>query len=189
MMRPLAAILAALLLLGGPAAAHRLDEYLQATLIAVGKDHIRASLRLAPGIAVFPTVLRTIDTDSDGALSEAEQRVYARRVLSDLSLSVDGQPLMLGLVSVAFPSLDEMKEGLGEIRIELAADLPPGGAERRLIFENHHQSGISAYLVNCLTPQDPGVRIGAQKRNETQSSLRLDYSLAAQAFGAKQLAE
>lgn len=158
-----------------PAFAHRLDEYLQATLISVEKDHVQASMRLVPGVAVFPAVLASIDTNADGVISETEGRAYAERVLGDLSLRVDGEQLKARLISVDFPAIEQMKEGLGEIRIEFMADLPAGQAHRNLIFENHHQSRIAAYLVNCLVPEDRDIRIIAQQRNENQSLYQLDY--------------
>jgi hypothetical protein len=71
-----------------------------------------------------------------------------------------------------------MKEGLGEIHIEFTAALPSGSPERQLVFENHHQDRIAAYLVNCLVPRDPSIRILAQKRNERQSFYQLDYAQA-----------
>jgi hypothetical protein len=163
---------------GAPAGAHRLDEYLQATLISIDKDEIRAEIRLTPGIAVFPSVLGTIDTDSDGVISQREGRAYADRVLHDLSLTIDGRGLPLRLVSTKFPEIQDMKEGLGEIHIEFTASLPDAGRRRKLIFENRHQSAIAAYLVNCLIPRDPDIRIVAQNRNYQQSFYQLDYEQA-----------
>ena len=139
------------------------------------KDRVQAQIRLTPGVAVFPIVLASIDTDADGVISEAEQRAYAERVLRDLSLTIDGDRLRLRLVSSKFATIEEMKEGRGEIRLEFNADLPRGGPNRRLIFENHHQSRIAAYLVNCLVPRDPDIRITAQNRNYQQSFYQLDY--------------
>lgn len=175
-MKPrLAAAAAILLSLAGVASAHRLDEYLQATLFSVEKDHVQASLRLIPGVAVFSSVIASIDSNGDGVLSKAEQWAYAERVLGDLSLAVDGNRLRPRLLSVHFPAIDDMREGLGEIQIEFTADLPRGGPSRRLIFENHHQTRMAAYLVNCLVPRDPDIRIVAQTRNEQQSFYQLDY--------------
>src|ERR1700756_247828 len=91
-----------LLLLGGPASAHRLDEYLQATMLSVEKDHVQASMRLIPGVAVASSVIASIDSNGDGTLSTAEQRAYAERVLGDLSLTVDGHRVRPKLVSVGF---------------------------------------------------------------------------------------
>jgi hypothetical protein len=69
-----------------------------------------------------------------------------------------------------------MQEGLGEIRMEFTADLPAGGGRRKLVFENHHQARISAYLVNVLVPHDKDVQIGAQTRNYNQSFYELDFA-------------
>ena len=174
----LLATIALLLLLGVPASAHRLDEYLQATIISVEKDRVQASMRLIPGVAVSSIVLASLDTNGDGVLSEAEQQTYAERVLRDLSLRVDGKSASPTLVSEKFPAIEEIKEGLGEIQIQFTVDLALGGPERRIIFENHHQNAISAYLVNCLVPRDPNIKILTQNRNESQSFYQLDYSQA-----------
>jgi hypothetical protein len=177
------AVATILLLAATPGFAHRLDEYLQATTISLEKTRIHAQTRLTPGVAVFPTVFANIDADADGLISQNEQRAYAERVLRDLSLSVDGDRLTPRLLSVKFPSTDELKAGLGEIQLEFYADLPPKGSKRRLVFENHHQSQIAAYLVNCLVPSDANIRVVAQDRNYSQSVYQLDYAQAGGAPG------
>ncbi len=177
-MKTALAAIAAVLCAAGPSPAHRLDKYLQATLISVEKDRIQAEIRLTPGVAVFSFVLSMIDSNADGVISESEQRIYAERVLRDLSLKVDGNRLHPALVSMKFPEIDEMKEGLGEIRLELRADLFQNSPNRKLLFENHHQSRIAAYLVNCLVPRDPQIQVMAQNRNESQSTYELDYRQA-----------
>ena len=158
-----------------PALAHRLDEYLQGTLVSVEKTRVQAEITLTPGVAVYPIVFADIDTNADGVISETEQRAYALRVLRDLSVTIDGHPLRLQLLSTQFPTIAEMKDGLGEIRIDFTADLPSGGATRKLILENHHLSRIAAYQVNCLVPRDPDIRIAAQDRNYSQSFYQLEY--------------
>jgi hypothetical protein len=179
---------AILLLTTTPALAHRLDEYLEATLVSVEKTRVQAQITLTPGVAVYPIVLADIDTNADGVISETEQRAYALRVLRDLSLTIDVRPLTLQLLSTKFPTIEEMKDGLGQIRIEFSADLPLGGANRRFIFENHHQSRIAAYQVNCLVPRDPDIRIVAQNRNYSQSFYQLEYVQAGAASNSLFLA-
>jgi len=175
MSKRVAAAAAMVLLLQAQAIAHRLDEYLEAAILSVSEDHVQVSLRLVPGVAVFSRVLSSIDTNGDGVISESEKLAYVNRVFADLSLSVDGNALNPQLVSMDFPGIREMQEGLGQIQIEFAADLPSGGPDRKLVFQNRHQSPIAAYLVNCLVPQDPHIRIVAQHRNEFQSFYELDY--------------
>ena len=103
--------LAAALLLLAPrtAHAHRLDEYLQGTLISLGKDRLQAEITLTPGVAVYPMVAAKIDTDADGTFSDAEQRIYVRQVLRDVSLTIDGYTLTPQLLSMRFPDIDTMK--------------------------------------------------------------------------------
>jgi hypothetical protein len=176
-MRTSLALGAALLLLGAsPAHAHRLDEYLQATILSVGKDRVKVQLRLTPGVAVFPSVLAGIDANADGLLSEAEQRAYAERVGRELSLAIDGAPLPLRLATWKFASVGEMREGRGDIQIELDAAVPAGGGDRRLTFDNRHQRAISVYLVNALVPPDPDIRVTGQARSYEQSAIQLDYA-------------
>ncbi|HEX4773275.1 MAG TPA: HupE/UreJ family protein [Bryobacteraceae bacterium] len=176
-MKPkLAAAIAVFLSLGVSGSAHRLDEYLQATILSVEKDRVNASMRLIPGVAVSSAVLAGIDSDGDGVISASEQQAYARRVLHDLSLSIDGHALKPELLSVSFPKIQEMKEGLGEIQIDFSASLPRGAGKRTFVLENRHQAQISAYLVNCLVPRDRAIRVTAQKRSDNQSFYQLDYA-------------
>lgn len=179
-MKTVAAILLLAAFLFVPAAsAHRLDEYLEGTMISVEGGKLHADIRLAPGVAVLPAVLRGIDTNADGVISDPEQRAYAEKVLRDLSFAIDGTRLTPRLLSYRFPSIDSMRDGLGEIHLEVDADLPRGGPHRKLTFQNHHEFPIAAYLVNCLVPRDPHIRVDAQQRNYSQSSYELDFTDAA----------
>jgi len=179
---------ALVLLTAAPAGAHRLDEYLQATTIAVEKGRVEAEIRLAPGIAVFPIVFADIDGDSDGVASAAEQQTYAQRVLGDLSLSAEGRRLPLRLVSSTFAPKALLQEGRGEIQLRFEADVPGTAAKRRLTFENHHQSRIGVYLVNGLIPRDPDIQLIAQQRNQDQSFYQLDYTDASAPAGTRSFA-
>jgi hypothetical protein len=152
-----------------PALAHRLDEYLQATIFSIEPDSIHATMRLVPGVAVAPGVIASIDSDHDGVLSPIEQHRYAERVMADLELKEDGRHLPLHLASVTFPSVDQMKMGAGEIELAFSADLPAVCGEHQITFENHHQSHISVYLVNSLVPRDKNLQLDAQSRSQNQS--------------------
>jgi len=175
MKRLLAPVAALFLLLPALTSAHRLDEYLEATLLSLEPDHADATVRLVPGVAVSAAVIANIDTNSDGTISAAEQQAYALRVARDLTLGIDGRPLAMRLLSASFPTVDEMKQGVGEIRLNFTADLPRGATSRRLSFQNRHESNIAVYLVNCLVPRDKTLRITAQSRNENQSFYQVDF--------------
>jgi hypothetical protein len=176
-MRAIAVGTAALVLSAAtPAFAHRTDEYLQATTVAVEKDHVALQLRLQPGIEVFPTVLALIDTNRDSTVTAAELGAYAERVASELSLSVDGARLSLRPVTWRMEALEALKDGRGTIELSFDAAVPRAGGDRKLVFENHHQRAIAEYLVNALVPRDSAIRLGAQQRSYDQSIYRLDYA-------------
>jgi HupE / UreJ protein len=168
-------ITACILAFGPTASAHRIDEYLQATLLSLETNRVEGSMRLIPGMSVSSSVIAAIDANGDGFFSEGEQAAYAHRVLENLSITIDGKSLQPKLVSWSFPQPAQVQEGLGEIHIEYIADLPQGGPDRSLILTNRPLSGTSVYLVNVAVPHDRNIRIVTQKRNEQQSFYELDY--------------
>jgi hypothetical protein len=166
-------VLLALSLIEG-AAAHRLDEYLQATLIGVTPDSADIEIRLTPGVAMLPVLMAVIDQDRDGRISPAEERAYVSRVVREVELRVDGVPAPLSLIETQFPAIEAMREGLGTIRMKLHA--ARGGHTLR--FENRHLPQVSAYLVNCLAAPSDGLAVSRQQRDELQRSLEFEYSFA-----------
>jgi hypothetical protein len=177
MKRKLAAYMATVLLLCSmPAWAHRIDEYLQATILSLESNQAHASMRLIPGVMVAPSVIAMIDANHDGVFSENEKRAYADRVLGDQSLSIDGQAAKPKLDSWNIPDALQLRDGLGEIHLEYHVDLPPSTAANRiLVLANRHLNESSVYLVNVEVPQESTLRIADQKRNPRQSVYELDY--------------
>jgi len=158
-----------------PLAAHRLDEYLQATRIALGSD-VRLEIDLTPGTDVASAVFALVDADRSGDLSDDEQAAYAASVLSATAIEFDGQPATLKLVSSRFPVFEEMARGEGTIRLEAVAGAPGGlRGQHQLYYRNTHQTRMSVYLVNALVPP-AGTRILRQERDAFQHELRLDYA-------------
>ena len=177
MMRKTAALAALCFLLVGRAAwAHRIDEYLQATILSLEADRVNASMRLIPGVLAAPSVIAVIDSNHDGVFSESETKAYAQRVLGDLFITLDGKATRAQLDAWTIPEAAHLRDGLGEIQIQYHVDLQPGSAaSRSLILANHHLNAGSVYLVNVEVPQDPHLRVVDQKRNPQQSLYELDY--------------
>ena len=167
-------LLLAMSLVGG-AAAHRLDEYLQATLIGVTRDGVDVEIHLTPGVAMLPVLMAVIDQDRDGRISSGEARAYVGRVVREVELRVDGVPAPLSLIESNFPTLEAMREGLGTIRMRLHT--VRSGHELR--FENRHLPQVSAYLVNCLAAPSDGLVVRRQQRDEAQRSIEFEYSFGA----------
>lgn len=158
------------------AAAHALDQYLQGAQIALAPDGVRVDLRLIPGAQVADRIFALIDVDGDGKVSPAEEQAYARRVLQDVTLEVDGRRASLALTGVQVSSLREMKEGIGAIRLHLAAAAALGAADaHQLIFRNDHMPELGVYMANALVPTTDAIKITGQRRDALQHELRVAF--------------
>ena len=71
------AIAAGVLLVGKTASAHRIDEYLQATILSLEENRVHASMRLIPGVLISRSVIAAIDSNGDGVFSDSEEQAYA----------------------------------------------------------------------------------------------------------------
>ncbi|MDB5437993.1 MAG: hypothetical protein JWM33_420 [Caulobacteraceae bacterium] len=167
-----------------PAQAHSVDEYLDATTMAVASDHVTLKVNLTPGVNVAARVLAGIDANGDGALSPAEQAAYVAAVQGDMNLTLDGQLLDLRPGPAAFPSVEAVSKGVGDIAMSFTADVREADGPHRLDLVNRHQSGLAVYLVNALQPDDPRVQILSQDRNFNQSSYTLNFQVGAPAAAA-----
>ncbi len=176
-MRRLAATFAIAVLVATPLQlrAHRTDEYLQATQLSIARDRIEVNVTLTPGVAVAPRLLATIDHDRDGRISPQEVESYARGVLRDLALTIDGRQYPLTLVRTESASPDEMQDGAGAIRVEAVASITAmTRGKHSIVYNNAHDPADGAYLVNALMPSDPAITIGAQRRDRLQHGIELD---------------
>ena len=173
-------LLACLLwVMAGDALAHRLDEYLQAVRIAVGTNRIDLSIELTSGVAVADKLLSVIDRNRDGRVSTDEGTVYAQRVLNDLQLRLDAESVALKLGDNSFPTLEDMKAGVGIIRINAGATIARLQAgTHTLSLTNAHLPEISAHLVNAVVPKDRAITITKQTRNESQTGYELQFGVA-----------
>lgn len=170
------AVFSLLLLQLSSACAHRLDECLQAARISVSREKIEVELDLTPGVDTLTRILPLIDLDLDGSISAAEGEAYADLVRTGLILEVDGRSQTLRLIENQFPSLQEMKNGMGTIRLKLSvAHLPLRPGRHHLRFSNHHQIDLSVYLANVLVPSDTFVEIKRQTRDTLQRELSVDF--------------
>jgi len=135
-------------------------------------------MNLTPGAAVADNVIAAIDHDHNGTISSAEGATYARLVVTSLSLNVDGQNRALALDGFSIPTLTDMRNGEGIIRLKASAKMPQASkGAHRLAFANTHRSDIGVYLINALIPTDDRIRITGQSRDTLQNEFKMDYKV------------
>ena len=166
---------------GARVSAHRLDEFLQAARIGVGRDRVQLEMDLTPGIVVADGVIRDIDADRNGVLSQDEQRAYADRVLGALTLRIDDSPLpRMQTAASSFPDVAALHTG--DATITIRAEAGVARLERgphRLFFHNANAADSSVYLANALVSEDLDVAVTEQRRVEDQSALTIGFVVRA----------
>ena len=168
-------LLLALLAFPSAVFAHRDDQYLQATLVAIEPSGVRLQINLTPGVAVAEQVLAQIDRD--GAISKNEAAAYAELLKRDLTLRMDGRKLELKLTASEFVPPAELRTGSGTIQMEFSAISGPLAAgPHRLTLENRHLTTMSVYLINAAQPRFATVQITRQKRNQNQSAGEIEFT-------------
>ena len=169
------ALLLALLAVPSAVFAHRDDQYLQATLVAIEPNGVRLQINLTPGVAVAEQVIAEVDRD--GAISKNEAAAYAELLKRDLTLRIDGRKLELKLTASEFVSPEELRTGAGVIQMEFSAVVGSLAAgPHRLTLENRHLTAMSVYLINASQPRSAAVQITRQKRNENQSAGEIEFT-------------
>jgi hypothetical protein len=162
--------------IGTSVSAHRRDELLQAARIDVEPRRMDLDLDLTPGIEVAEAIIAEIDRDRNGLISPDERHEYVQGVLAAVHLSIDGRPLRPELVDSTFPELETFHRGEGTIRLRLAVALPRlYEGQHQLSFHNKYRRDVSVYLANALMPASDRIAVTAQRRDEEQRDLTIDY--------------
>jgi len=145
--------------------AHRLDEYLQAARVSLGPGRISIEIDLTPGTSIASGIITLLDRNSDGRISQLEAQAYGEEVLSDLVVGFDGVPVPVTLNRVEIPPLDDMRHGLGAIRLQALGEVSSFRAGNHYVhLRNSHAPVPSVYLVNATVPDDRDIRVIAQTR-------------------------
>lgn len=162
--------------------AHVLDEYLQATLVAIEPGDIRLHINLTPGVEIADKVLPLVDRDRDGQVSTDEASAYAGLLKRDVVARLDGRTVVLNLTASKIPELAELRTGQGIMQLEFSlspSEFAAGAHE--LTFENRHLPAFGAYLFNAGQPKNGLVQITRQQRNNNQSEGKIAFIYRPQA--------
>ena len=161
------------------AAAHRLDECLQATRVSMFSDHLAVQTFVTPGTLLAARLFARIDADRDGNLSQSEGRRFADQFVQEITLTVDGNRVPLTLTGSQYPTLAELSGGEAMILFEMSAATRQAPGRHRATLRNDNDPAVSIYLANAMLPKDPSVPVVRQERDPTQRTLTVEYDVAA----------
>lgn len=165
-------------LVAASASAHRLDEYLQATLVVIEPSAVRLQLTLTPGVEVANDVLAQIDWDGNGAVSDREVTDYAEALRQNLVVRLNDQKVELKLTHSKFPAPSELRSGTASIELDYTIFAEPlATGVHKLSLDNRHLSGVSVYLLNAALPKSSKIKIKRQLRSEYQRTGVIDFEV------------
>jgi hypothetical protein len=182
LLRHLLPCLIAFAVLPSNADAHVLDEYLQATLVAIEPGGIRLHINLTPGVEIADKVIVLIDRDRNGEISTEEAAAYGETLKRDLAARLDGRESELKLVTSNVPAPAQLRTGMGIIKMEFSlmlSALKPGA--HKLAIDNRHLPAMGVYLFNAAKPRSGAVQITSQQRNNNQSMGTIEFSYSSHA--------
>ena len=155
---------------------HQLDEYVQATLVEIEPTNIRLSINLTPGVEIVDKVLKRIDIDANGAITELELRSYAELLKRDLSIRLDGNEVDLHVAETFISESSDLKEGWGIIQSQYAFSINSLAAgTHKFSLENRHMRSVSVYLFNAARSESATIQISQQRRSDNQSHGEIDF--------------
>ena len=171
-------LLLALLALPSAVSRHRLDEYLQATLVAIEPGDIRLQINLTPGVDVAEQVLALIDRDRDGVISTNEAAAYAEVLKRDLTASRwIGRKVRIETHRVSIPRARRTPHRLGNHSDGILRDARSARGRSAQAHPREPASPpMSVYLFNAAQPKSGTVQITRQKRNDNQSTGEIDFT-------------
>lgn len=110
--------LAALLLMTGAAAAHPHGSVDQQAALVIAPEEVQLVALVLPGTEDGAAILAHLDTDADGAVSQAEAAAFGAELLSGARLEIDGAEVPLADPVVTVDAPEALASGNGVIRVE-----------------------------------------------------------------------
>ena len=164
------------------AAAHPLDEILQGAYLTLAPGEVRLELDLTPGANVAGALLQAIDANADRTITAAEAQRYARRVLTQSTLTLDDVTVFWALGDVVVPPYQALEAGGGTITIRAVAGRRDGEGTHVLGYRNDHQPGPSLRVANIFPEPGQGwqYRVVTQQRSDEGAQLTVTYTAARQ---------
>ena len=165
---------------GRPAAAHPNDELLQQVYITPAAAGVTVDVELTPGVLAAPAFARLVDTDGDGAFSEAETASYIEVVRAAVSVRFGDTAAPVRSVHAAFADAGVLGAGGGSVAVTFAADRPPGaGGALSVTAVDAYEPALRSTVQGSVTlSTDRSVSVAAVEHSQDGRALTVRYDVA-----------
>lgn len=162
----------------GSALAHPVDEVVQGAYLTLAPGKVALELNVTPGAEVAGTVLKGLDPNGDGKVTDGEARRYARTVLSQSTLKVDGKGAAWTLDRVQVPPVRVLRLGGGILKIYASAKRADRLGTRTLFYENRYQPARTQRTANVFLQPSGNwqFQVARQTRTDDGRALTITYT-------------
>ncbi len=162
------------------AVAHPADMLTQAAYITLSPSQIKIELDLTAGELVADGFLAKLESNQDRKIDQQEIQALADSVLEQLTLTINNKPVLLKLESSQIPEITQIKLGGGQVQLVFIG-APSVLGQNQFVFNNSFAPVNSGYLANVFV-QSGDVNIISQKRDQTQQTFEVRFSIAESAL-------
>jgi hypothetical protein len=164
------------------AGAHPLDEVVQGAYLTLAPGEVRLELDLTFGSNVAGALLQALDDDADRTITEAEAQRYARRVLAQSTLTLDGAAVSWRLGDAHVPPYRSLEAGSATISIRAVAERPDSAGPHVLGYCNDHPPAASLRAANVFLQPGEGwiYQVVTQARSDDGGQLTVAYTVTRQ---------
>lgn len=134
-----------------PVSAHVDDELLQMVYVTLTARGVNVEVQVTPGVLVSDALLRLIDTDGDGVISESEAEAYVDLLRRSLSVSFEDESVAVEVVRSSFPEGDLLRRGGGTITVHFAAAAPNSGAPEHAVTVTNSYAPMQTVVQGSVT--------------------------------------
>jgi hypothetical protein len=167
-------------LAGGVGAAHPIDLIVQTAYVTLTPTDVHLRLEITPGVDVVALLLGPMDANGDGAMTDAESRLFAKIAVDQSVLLIDGVAADWTVTSVDLSSYDLLATGNGVISILASAPRPETPGNGLLIYQNLLLPAFSQTTANIFlaTTDQVAFQVTAQARSDDGSLLIVAYAVS-----------
>jgi len=158
--------------------AHPVDEVVQGAYLILALGEVRLELDVTPGSQVAGTLLKSLDANADGRITEAEARAYAGRVLAQSTLALDGVAVPWRLDKVSVPPYENLETGNDILKIYAVAKRPDRTGTHSLSYQNRYQPAKSQWTANVFLQPTAGwqYQVTGQQRSDDGRQFTVKYT-------------
>ncbi len=177
-MRPRILLAVLFALSSSPAFAHPVDEVVQGAYLTLAPGGVSLELDVTPGEKVAGAVLGALDPNGDGKVTDTEAKGYARKVLAQSTLTLDGKATSWTLDRVEVPDVALLRVGGGILKIYATAKRMDKVGTRTLSYVNRYAPAKSQPTANVFLQPKGGwtFAVTKQTRSNDGRSLGVTYT-------------